>query len=768
MDSIYNNIPAELRDLPQWVTHKAKIPYQPRTGEKAKSGEPSTWDTYAAALEALQSGLYDGLGFEFHNNGIIGVDLDKAVDDNGQVKEWATKIVELLDSYTEYSISGKGLHIFVKADIPVDGRKKKLSEENEGIELYKARRYFAMTGNVYKAVPIANRQSEIDRIYNKYFPAVTPKPEPPKPPPPEIGGKDYLTIGLEKDRKFRAIWDGQRPKEDESANDMSLMNKLAYWCNRDIPAMIAAFMRSPYAAGKDEAHRAKLERADYLERTAKEAADKMGATAVLHDREFMAGRKNTAGREPGNNPEKVKPDDYTDTGNADIFVRIYKNKAVFLKSMGWLVWNGKNWDETDLGALRLAIELTALMLTEARQALRKALGSKDKDETAAAKAYFRHVLTSRNQPHVDNILDLAKSKMAVLLEDLDSDPHVLNTPAGMVDLRTGAIKPHDPVKLCTKITKCPPGDKGADEWQEFLKTITCGDDSLINFLQQIAGMAAVGRVYMENLVIAYGDGNNGKSTFFNTIRTVLGTYAGSIAPEVLTTQKQNKGADYAELKGKRLVIAAELDEGTRLSTKALKQLSSTDNLTAEKKYKQPEDFIPTHSLILFTNHLPRVGSTDSGTWRRILAYHFKANIDMQIEVKNYAEQLYERCGEAVLSWIIAGAVKFCKAGHTITPPEAVKKTTAAYKEKSNWTREFLDDCCEVSDTSQCRAGELYTAYRAWAQNSGEYIRNKTDFVAELERQGFDRYVNNKGTYWIGISIIERMEPQRRYNRWSDR
>ncbi|MCR1975867.1 hypothetical protein LAV60_16915 [Clostridium sporogenes] len=138
-ESIYNNIPPEVRDLPQWVTHKAKIPYQPRTGEKAKSGEPSTWDTYAAALETLQSGQYDGLGFELHNNGIIGVDLDKAVDDSGEVKAWTRQTVDLLDSYTEYSISGKGLHVFVKADIPVDGRKKKLSEQGEAIELYKAR-----------------------------------------------------------------------------------------------------------------------------------------------------------------------------------------------------------------------------------------------------------------------------------------------------------------------------------------------------------------------------------------------------------------------------------------------------------------------------------------------------------------------------------------------------------------------------------------------------------------------------------------------------
>jgi len=81
---------------------QSQNPLYPGTCDKAKSGEPSTWD--AAALKAMQSGQYNGLGFEFHNNGIIGVDLDKAIDDNGQVKEWAIKIVERLESYTEYSI----------------------------------------------------------------------------------------------------------------------------------------------------------------------------------------------------------------------------------------------------------------------------------------------------------------------------------------------------------------------------------------------------------------------------------------------------------------------------------------------------------------------------------------------------------------------------------------------------------------------------------------------------------------------------------------
>ncbi|MGF6989801.1 primase-polymerase (primpol)-like protein [Lachnospiraceae bacterium PM6-15] len=199
---IYSNIPNELKALPQWVTYKGKIPYTPATGEKAKSGEPETWDTFTATLDDLQSGQYDDLGFEFHNNGIVGVDLDKAISEDGQPKAWALEIVDALNSYTEYSISGKGLHIFIYGDIPADGRKKKLSESGEAVGIYKARRYFAMTGNVYRAVSIADRHAEITAIYEKYFSSPEPKRatlQQPSPPPPS--GKDYLSIGLERDSK---------------------------------------------------------------------------------------------------------------------------------------------------------------------------------------------------------------------------------------------------------------------------------------------------------------------------------------------------------------------------------------------------------------------------------------------------------------------------------------------------------------------------------------------------------------------------------------
>ena len=422
-----------------------------------------------------------------------------------------------------------------------------------------------------------------------------------------------------------------------------------------------------------------------------------------------------------------------------------------MASIGWIVWNGQYWDADDLAALSLAIAQTDAALAEALAAVKNA---KDEAAEKSAKAYLKHALASRNQPRIDRLLELACAHLKLKSHRLDADPHILNTPAGMVDLRTGSTAPHNPAAYCTKITGCSPGARGAEEWAAFLRTVACGDDKIIWFLHQIAGMAAVGKVYMENLVIAYGEGNNGKSTFFNALRLALGSYAGSIAPEVLTTQKQNKGADYAELKGKRLVIAAELDEGTRLSTRALKQLASTDELTAERKYKAPENFTPTHSLILFTNHLPRVGSMDGGTWRRLVVCPFSAKIPARQEIKNYGEYLFEHCGEAILSWIIAGAVDFCKSGHRLFLPEVIQEAIEEYQEQNNWIQDFFDECCELSPAAQTQGGKLYDTFREWAQRTGEYVRRKDDFTEALRRHGLESYRNNKGTFWRGVGLPE--------------
>ena len=470
-----------------------------------------------------------------------------------------------------------------------------------------------------------------------------------------------------------------------------------------------------------------------------------------------------------------KPPDYSDAGNAVVLVNEYHGLLAFCDALGWLSWAGTHWEQNDHKAVEKAIELTEHMIMESGVELDIALhseadakialaqdkeGAKEqlaraKETVKQAKAYFAHASKSRNVSHINGMLKLSQPPLHIAADKLDADPFLLNTPGGMVNLQTGEIRPHSidaPFQYCTRITNVSPGSQGAAVWTEFLQTITCGDDSLAGFLQQVAGMAAIGKVFYEGIVTANGGGRNGKSTFFNTIYGVWGTYAGTIDSNVLTTDRQNRGAALATLRGKRMVIAAELEEHQRLSTSTLKKLASTDYLTIEEKYRAPEDIVPSHTLVLFTNHLPRVGSTDDGTWRRIIVVPFNAVIPEETGVQNMSDLLVEEAGPAVLSWIIQGAVDFTLNGFKLTFPDAVAMATEEYRSRENWLERFISERCIREPSARVGARELYTEYKTWAQDTGEYTRRENDFAEAMEKAGYQK-VKPKGKFhYAGLRL----------------
>lgn len=300
----YTCVPEELKKLPQWVARREKIPYTPHTGTPAKAGVLETWGTFEDAVKAQLIRGYDGIGFEFaEGGGIVGIDLDHCIDpQKGIIADWANKIIDRMDSYTEVSPSGSGVHIFVRGDIPVNGRKKVIDKATgAAVEMYKAKRYFTVTGAAIKSAPISDRTEELKALYAELFPERQKQQTAPQNTP------EYLQIGLERDKTLQALWNGERRTEDESGNDLALFNKLAYWCNRDEQQMINAFLSSPHASQKDGAHTKKIGREDYLHRTAQAAIGSCNRTAAEDNAgaktEPCARSENTL---PGNVPEKKK------------------------------------------------------------------------------------------------------------------------------------------------------------------------------------------------------------------------------------------------------------------------------------------------------------------------------------------------------------------------------------------------------------------------------------------------------------------------------
>ncbi|WP_256090647.1 DNA primase family protein, partial [Streptococcus agalactiae] len=353
--------------------------------------------------------------------------------------------------------------------------------------------------------------------------------------------------------------------------------------------------------------------------------------------------------------ESLKPDDYSDVGEAGVLAREYADKLAYTNATDYLFYDGTHWRENKQLALGAVVHFTDDQLAEANTFLEtteKQLQSSGIDEMTikaggkrlenavetslqlkylkaylAAKEFHKFVMKHRDYKNLMAVYNTAKPMLTVELSELDSDDMLLNTPEATYDLRQGTKgqQEHNPEDYITKMTAVSPSDKGQDLWQETLATFFCNDQELIDYVQEIIGMAAIGKVYQEHMIIAYGGGANGKSTFWNTIARVLGSYSGKLSADALTmSNKRNVSPELAELKGKRLVIASEMAEGMRLNTAVVKQITSTDEIQAEKKYKDPFHFVPSHTLVLYTNHLPKVGANDDGTWRRLVVIPFNA------------------------------------------------------------------------------------------------------------------------------------------------
>lgn len=371
------------------------------------------------------------------------------------------------------------------------------------------------------------------------------------------------------------------------------------------------------------------------------------------------------------------------------------------------------------------------------------------------KCYYQLAMSYRASKNIRYVLNEAPALLLISPQELDADPFALNTPAGTLDLRRGltSMRDHRPEDFVTKVTAVAPGDEGTELWQDALNTIFCKNPELIDYVQLIAGMALVGKVFSETLIIAYGDGRNGKSTFWNVLARVLGSYGGKISADALTVGcKRNVKPEIAEAKGKRMLIASELEEGMRLNTSIVKQLCSTDPIEAEKKYKDPFHFEPSHTLILYTNHLPRVGAIDDGTWRRLIVIPFAAKIEGKSDIKNYADYLFTNAGGAILKWMIEGAVRVIDAEFKIDLPVCVQEAIKAYRGENDWLGHFLTDRCDIGKELTEQSGTLYTAYRQYCAECGEYTRSTTDFYTVLENEGFTRHRTRKGSVVRGLML----------------
>jgi putative DNA primase/helicase len=448
------------------------------------------------------------------------------------------------------------------------------------------------------------------------------------------------------------------------------------------------------------------------------------------------------------------PADYTDVGEANVLIKEYGHCIRYTKATGWIYYDSKRWAGNYIKAHGIMQKLTERQLEEARK-MRKEEKQKKKPNDkrlSAVEMYYNFAYKERNTSRQAACLKEAEPGAEIDVQELDKDGFLLNTPSGVVNLRTGEIRIGRPWDYMTKITSVGPSRVNQDIWYDFLNRLTGDDRELQQYLQLVIGMAAIGKVFYEGIIIAVGEGGNGKSTFFGAIKRVLGDYATMINPDIFIRSNINKSAEIVTLKGERLALAAELDTGKSLDAGMLKRVSSTDMITARALYKDPIQFMPSHTTIMFSNTLPEVESNDEGTWDRLIIVPFYTRFrNTSNEIKDYGSYLINNCGGAILQWIIDGAVKFLQADCKISRPTCVEKAIKEYREENDWLGHFIKDRCVVDSSYYQLSSSMYNTYQVYCAESGEKKRSTHDFKKAMERAGFPCVHKRDGNFYVGIS-----------------
>ena len=440
----------------------------------------------------------------------------------------------------------------------------------------------------------------------------------------------------------------------------------------------------------------------------------------------------------------------TDLGNAELLVRWHGAGLRYCHLwQKWLAWDAKRWKVDDTGAVyRRAVDTVREMYDVAA----------DVHDPARRKAIAQWAIKSESRARLDSMVALAANHAGVLVQpsEMDADPWLLCVNNGVVNLRTGELRPHDRDDLITKLApvRFTP-DAPAPRWKRFLAEVFEPHPDLVPFLQRAIGYSLTGITREECLFLLHGTGRNGKGTLIKLIDDVLGDYAGTADFSTFVQRRDDSGPrdDIAHMAGKRFVSAQESREGAPLAESLLKWLTGGDKVRARRLYENSWEFTPTHKIWLATNHKPRVRGNDSAIWSRIKLISFDVSFEGR-EDRDLKDTLAAEL-EGILSWAVEGCLLW--QTHGLAFPQSVTAATAEYRHESDAVGRFIDERCVVGEYAQARAKSLYTEYKQWTDENGEYTITATAFGRRLAERGFRKTKDEKGIYYFGIGL--RADPE---------
>ncbi len=438
--------------------------------------------------------------------------------------------------------------------------------------------------------------------------------------------------------------------------------------------------------------------------------------------------------------------DMNEAGDGRLFARIFRDRLCFdAAAAEWLVFRGSSWaaDFQD-EALRGVDEVTALYGRVAKE-IGHENGNAHRQKEIRRRIF--HLNSVRRRSAVLTMARSGSGGLAVSGSEWDSNPWALAVENGVIDLKTGDLRPGIPSDYIR--TVAPVAYNGLDVecpvFHQFLADVFAGDEEIVTFLNRLLGYGITGLSTEHVFPLFWGSqGRNGKSVLLEALKYTLGPYAAKARAEILLEQKYVPArgaadADSLALRGKRIVWAAEIAENRRLGTDRVKELCGGDTLSARAPFgRSPIEWRPSHLLLLLTNHKPGASAQDKALWSRIIVVPFRMRFvdDPQEENERKADPgLLEKLkaeASGILSWLVRGCLTWQREG--LNPPASVKREVADYQKDEDVLGLFLGETCVFGADMIVQAQKLYEAYKAWAEPLGIRAMNMTMFGKRMKER----------------------------------
>ncbi len=726
-------LPHEMRTARRWILWKSipqgdgkkprKVPFYadatPRHGKLDTPEDHSKFVTFDAAVSALSRGDYAGLGFALGPDGSgrfwQGVDLD-GIGQRPELKE----IAKRLPGFVETSPSGNGVHAIGY------GREFAAMGSNvSGIEAYSAGRYFTVTGQRIGDGRVADIAQFVDDELRPRHGAHKAVGKPAKAQPKPLPVAAVSPVAALPADPLQAVSPGVRETLTDALRYLDA-DSYTTWTS------VGHALKPLGEPGRQlwlnwSATSVKFNRIEAEAKWATFKPERTGYPAVFAEAQRQgwrnpASRAGTAGA-AGRSEE-------------DLALAFARENEASLRYCAvwnqWLVWDGVRWaPDNTLFATDLVRDLCRRSATQA-------------DGGRAALA-----LGARRTVWAVEQLARADRRLAAVPDQWDADPWLLNTPGGVVDLRTGKLRPAEPALYMTRVTGAAPGGD-CPTFLRFPDQITGGDIELQGFLQRVCGYALTGDTSAHALFFAYGTGANGKSVLIDTISGVLGDYHKTAPIETFTESRgERHPTELAMLRGARLVTAAETEQGRPWAESRIKTLTGGDRITARLMRQDFFEYDAQFKLFIAGNHRPTLRSVDEAMRRRFHLIPFAITIPPAKRDEELKDKLRLEW-PGILQWMIQGCLDYQLVG--LLPPAAVRAATEAYMEGEDALSAWMDERCVRADGAQETTTALFGSWKSWAESHGERVGSVRSFSQALESRGFASWRSPQARGRLGLRL----------------